>query len=65
MSNSKHKKCEKCNTYFICKVDSLYCNCFTIQLSENIREILSVRFKDCLCINCLQEFVRNISSFKE
>lgn len=60
MSN---KVCPICFKEFECKVNHIEdCFCYSIQLSQETKELLSSKGKDCLCENCLLKIKNEIKS---
>ena len=52
----KTKVCEACGESFACEVSlGRGCWCGELKLSEDIRQELRGKYKDCLCRACLEE----------
>lgn len=62
---SKHfkepQKCESCGEDFTCGANLKGCWCFEIDVSDNAREELKSKFKECLCRKCLENFEASVS----
>ena len=55
MTNA-NKHCPRCNKGFECKAHSISeCQCSTVTLTEKERAFISIKFDDCLCVDCLRE----------
>ena len=55
-SSIKHetKVCPRCGKYFECKMGDIHnCQCSTVQLTNEAREMVGEKFEDCLCKACL------------
>jgi hypothetical protein len=52
------KKCPKCGKEFECK-HSGECWCTSIVISKRLSEWLKENYKDCLCKDCLTDYVEN------
>lgn len=50
------KKCAKCGKEFECK-HTAECWCNDLKISKNLSEYLRNNFDNCLCKNCLTEFI--------
>lgn len=66
MNNPKYRNCQRCNSEFECKVDTInLCQCSTIKLTREEQNHISERFNDCLCASCMKElkteYHKNIS----
>jgi hypothetical protein len=53
----KRKTCEACGQGFLCGAMAAGCWCEEIRLTAAAREEISRRYRDCLCRNCLEQFV--------
>jgi len=52
------KSCDRCHGSFECRADSLKeCHCSSVKLNAEQLAILRERYRDCLCNNCLAQFV--------
>lgn len=50
------KICERCRMGFECRVeDIMTCHCHEVILEEELRDLITSRFHDCLCAVCLLE----------
>ncbi len=50
------KRCARCGTTFICKVDDLpHCQCVGVHLSHELLDKLADSYSDCLCSRCLKD----------
>lgn len=48
------KECERCKSIFSCRsFDIANCICRSIELNDRMKEILQIKYKDCLCLDCL------------
>lgn len=56
MSENENKPsvCQSCGEGFICGATSRACWCMNVKLTDEIRSDLQMKFKDCLCQNCLE-----------
>jgi hypothetical protein len=62
----EYKACPKCGTAFTCKVgDVSNCQCNTVKLSEEAYDLISKKYDDCLCSNCMLEMNSKQFLFKE
>jgi hypothetical protein len=52
----KGKICEACGQEFLCSAMVEGCWCEEIRLTAAAREEISLRYRDCLCRNCLGHF---------
>jgi hypothetical protein len=50
--------CESCGEPFGCGAQSSGCWCAQVKLTEEMRNQLRERFKNCLCRACLERFAR-------
>lgn len=48
--------CESCGEKFVCGATVRGCWCVGIEVSEQTRQTLKSKFRDCLCRNCLEHF---------
>lgn len=56
----KHKKCEQCNNYFICCTNDISkCHCQQLYIDSKTSQILTQKYKDCLCPACLKKWNKN------
>lgn len=54
------KVCECCKSDFSCNAQDIKnCFCYTIQLNEEIQSLISKKYKDCLCEDCLLKLSNN------
>lgn len=57
--NPEIKICPKCGRSFECNnYNIMKCGCLHIPLSVEARQLISEKYNDCLCMNCLQEYVK-------
>lgn len=52
--SKKSKICESCGEGFLCGAETKSCWCFDLKLTDQNREELKSKFKNCLCKNCLE-----------
>lgn len=57
----KFKECPRCGLLFDCYCQSEYkqCWCLDYKLSAEQLDHLKNRFQNCLCPNCIKEFLEN------
>jgi len=48
-------KCEACGNDFVCGVSLKGCWCSDVKVSDEARADMRVRYKDCLCKDCLEK----------
>jgi len=54
MLKYEEKNCERCNKLFECHAENIsQCHCYSIDLSLDEKKLLTFRFKDCLCNDCI------------
>ncbi|HPH47582.1 MAG TPA: cysteine-rich CWC family protein [Chryseolinea sp.] len=64
---SKHEilACKRCASEFECQVGDIgNCQCSEISLSDASKKFLSNTYFGCLCVNCLTEIERAVSSLE-
>lgn len=54
----KEKECEKCHKIFNC-THSAECWCAEFKISEKLGKYLAKNYKDCLCNECLKNYIEN------
>jgi ribosomal protein L34E len=53
------KNCSVCGATFECNAaDIANCQCYAVKVPEDIAAIISKRYADCLCAQCLQEIIQ-------
>jgi Cysteine-rich CWC len=66
MCQHETKNCPRCNTAFECKPGNItQCQCFGIQLTEELNAYIEQRYNDCLCRHCLEHLQVELNLFKE
>jgi hypothetical protein len=55
VAGGRDLKCEACGKDFVCGVSLKGCWCAEIELSDEARQEMRSRFKDCLCRDCLEQ----------
>ena len=50
--------CEGCGEEFVCGASLKGCWCMKVDLTDENREELKSKFKDCLCPNCLEKLAK-------
>lgn len=56
--NPEIKICPKCGRSFQCNnYNILKCACAQIPLDSEARQLISEKYDDCLCTDCLKSFV--------
>jgi cysteine-rich CWC protein len=53
----KRKTCQSCGQDFSCEAMAAGCWCEEIRLTAAAREEIARRYRECLCRNCLEQFV--------
>jgi hypothetical protein len=60
------KYCPRCKQAFECKPGNItQCQCYGIELAEEVKAFIEQQFNDCLCRDCLQYFQQELNLFKE
>jgi ribosomal protein L34E len=55
----KIKTCNVCGKEFNCNAaDIANCQCYAVKVPGDIAAIISKRYADCLCAQCLQEIIQ-------
>ncbi|MEO7924013.1 MAG: cysteine-rich CWC family protein [Chitinophagaceae bacterium] len=66
MSQHETRNCPRCNKSFECKPGNItQCQCYGIELSNELRAYIDQRYTDCLCRDCLQYLSGELNLFKE
>ena len=66
MDKHETKNCARCKKTFECKPGNItQCQCYGIELSEEQRAYIELRYNDCLCRDCLQYLSVELNLFKE
>ncbi|MBV8469408.1 MAG: cysteine-rich CWC family protein [Burkholderiaceae bacterium] len=47
--------CPRCGQAFRCGATASRCDCFDLQLSEELRTRLVQQYEHCLCLTCLRQ----------
>ncbi len=56
MPEHEPKTCPRCGGGFECRQGSIHrCQCVDVLLSDALREMIALRYDDCLCRDCLLE----------
>lgn len=51
------KSCPKCGERFECNNQDIFkCVCVQVPLDNNVRQLISEKYDDCLCLTCLKEY---------
>ncbi|TGM10161.1 hypothetical protein EHQ76_00475 [Leptospira barantonii] len=53
------KPCQRCGKAFSCGASAHACDCFSVNLSSEVRRQLKENYNDCLCVSCLEELNRS------
>ncbi|HSC54709.1 MAG TPA: cysteine-rich CWC family protein [Phnomibacter sp.] len=60
------KECPRCGQPFECKTGSITeCQCFGIQLPEEVSAFVADKYADCLCRACLLQLQNKAVYFQE
>ena len=52
------KTCPHCHKSFECKSDDVInCQCASVELDQNQRDMILKQYDDCLCALCLEQLV--------
>lgn len=62
---SRKLTCESCGSEFSCGASLTGCWCSEIKLSDGARAALKTRFRDCLCLECLEKLAAQTVSLAE
>jgi hypothetical protein len=55
------KACESCSKQFECNVDDIAnCQCSTVFIINEVKDILQKKYNDCVCINCIKDLHDNV-----
>ncbi len=57
------KYCPRCGQLFDC-TPGVYCWCYDLSVSEQVKEWISSNFKGCLCRSCIDELMKSTSPVK-
>lgn len=53
------KTCALCGVAFECNAaDIVNCQCYAVKVPEHVAAIITKRYSDCLCAQCLQEIIQ-------
>jgi hypothetical protein len=62
----ENKPCPRCGRQFACKPGNIaQCQCFEIKLTEEEKKLVSDRYDDCLCGQCLKDLKNKQQFFLE
>lgn len=53
--------CESCGDDFSCQIALRGCWCQDVAVTDEARQEMAAKFKDCLCPKCLAGFAENVS----
>jgi hypothetical protein len=60
MSSHETTTCPRCEKAFECKPGNItQCQCYGIELAAELKDFIEQRFKDCLCLDCLEYLQQN------
>jgi hypothetical protein len=49
------QQCESCGQPFVCELGIKGCWCGEVQVSEQTRQMVRSKYKNCLCRSCLEK----------
>lgn len=66
MCRHEEKPCPRCGIRFECKPGNItQCQCYPVRLSAELRAYIEQRYRDCLCVSCLEYLSVELHYFTE